>query len=142
MSDNYVHYNNITREILDTIKVGDLVKVNDWETPMKVKAFSNNYFVMTENRDGLTYYSVCCKIPWKGVRHNKMVGGMFHCGTDDYVFGSPLAFAYKNLYGFENLYDFDNEEANQKYLQDFEDGKCRLSERHSVAIYNLYVKAS
>lgn len=29
MKKEYVHYTDITREILDTIKVGDLVKIND-----------------------------------------------------------------------------------------------------------------
>lgn len=40
----YKHYENITREILDTIKVGDLVRVNDWTSPMLVKAVSKNIF--------------------------------------------------------------------------------------------------
>lgn len=134
MNKEYTHYTDITREILDTIKVGDLIKVNDWTKPMKVKAVSNNYFVMTKNQFGNTYYSVCSKIPWNGVRHNSMIGGMFHCSTDDWVFGSPLCFDY------EDLYKFENEEANQKYLQEFENGEYELSERRGIAIYDLYVK--
>ena len=134
MKKEYIHYTNITREILDTIKVGDLIKVNDWTKPMRVKAVSDNYFVMTKNQFGDTYYSVCSKLPWGGIRHNSMVGGMFHCSTDDYVFGSQLSCDY------ENFYKFENEEANQKYLQQFENGECALSERRGIAIYDLYVK--
>ena len=134
MNDGYVHYTNITRDILDTIKVGDLIKVNDWESPMEVKAVSENYFVMTENRDGERYYSVCSKLPWDGIRYNSMVGGMFHCGTDNWVLGSSLQSEY------ENVYYFENEECNKKYLEEFEHGECELSFRTSVAIYNLYVK--
>lgn len=134
MAKEYIHYTDVTREILDTIKVGDLVKVNDWKKPMRVKAVSENYFVMTQKQFGDTYYSVCSKIPWDGVRHNSMIGGMFHCSSDDWIFGTPLCIEY------ENVYQFKNEEVNQKYLQEFEDGKCHLSERRGVAIYDLYVK--
>ena len=134
MGKEYVHYTEITREILDTIKVGDLVRVNDWKKPMKVKAVSENYFVMTQNMFGDTYYSVCSKLPWDSVRHNAMVGGMFHCGCDDWIFGSPLTI------GHENVYQFNNEETNKRYLQDFEDGKTHISERNGIAIYDLYVK--
>lgn len=136
MKKNYVHYDNVTRDVLDTIKVGDLIKVNNWKKPMRVKAVSNNYFVMTQNLFGDTYYSVCSKLPWKGIRHNGMRGGMFHCSTDNWVFGSPLSFDY------ENLYRFENEEANQRYLQQFEDGDCELSERRGIAIYDLYIKTA
>ncbi len=38
MKKQYQHYTNHTRENLDTIKVGDLVEVNDWVKPMRVKA--------------------------------------------------------------------------------------------------------
>lgn len=70
----------------------------------------------------------------KGVRHNAMTGGMFHCGADNWIFGSPLSLQY------ENLYRFENEEANQAYLQEFENGEAKISERNGVPIYDLYVK--
>ena len=134
MKKEYVHYNEVTREALDTIKVGDLIKVNDWTKPMRVKAVSENYFVMTQKQFGDTYYSVCSKLPWKGIRHNAMRGGMFHCGPDSWIFGAPVSIDY------DNLYEFDNEEANQAYLKSFEDGESEISERRGVAIYDLYVK--
>lgn len=134
MSKEYIHYENVTREILDTIKVGDLIKVNDWKKPMRVKAVSENYFVMTQKQFGNTYYSVCSKLPWEGVRHNYMIGGMFHCGPDNWVFGSPTSIDY------DDLYEFENEEGNQKYLQEFESGESEISERRGIAIYDLYVK--
>jgi hypothetical protein len=137
MRKQYTHYTNITRDILDTIKVGDLVKVNNWRSPMAVKAVSNNYFVMTQTARGKHYYSVCSKLPWcaDGVVYNKMRGGMFHCSTDDRLFGSALQADYQELYQFEN------EEANNKYLMQFELGEVTLSERNGIAIYDLYVKA-
>lgn len=134
MVNKYKHYNNVTREILDTINVGDLIKINNWKQPMRVKAVSNNYFVMTKKIFGNTCYSVCSKLPWDGIRYNSMIGGMFHCGTDNWVFGSPLCFEYENLYSLENV------EANQKYLQQFENEKCELSVRTCIPIYDLYIK--
>lgn len=136
MKKEYIHYSDVTREALDTVKIGDLIKVNDWTKPMRVKAVSENYFVMTQKQFGDTYYSVCSKLPWEGIRHNAMRGGMFHCGPDSWIFGAPVSVDY------ENLYEFDNEEANQAYLKSFEDGESEISERRGIAIYDLYVKHS
>ena len=43
---DYKIFINITKEVLDSVKPGDLVKVNDWKKPLKVIAVSDNYFVM------------------------------------------------------------------------------------------------
>lgn len=134
MSKQYTHYTDVTREILNTIKVGDLIRVNDWKRPMRVKAISENYFIMTQKMFGETCYSVCSKLPWDGIRYNAMRGGMFHCSTDNWIFGSILCSEY------DNLYEFENEEANQKYLQEFESGETELSQRRAIPIYDLYVK--
>lgn len=134
MKKEYIYYSNVTREALDTITVGDLVKVNNWTKPMRVKAVSDNYFVMTKKQFGDTYYSVCSKLPWNGIRYNSMRGGMFHCGPDNWIFGAPVSIDY------DNLYEFDNEEANQAYLKMFEDGESEISQRKGIAIYDLYVK--
>ena len=119
---------------LCTVKVGDLIKVNEWRQSMKVKCVSANYFVMTANRFGKIYYSVVSKKPWNGTKHNSIVGGMCHCGTDNWVFGSPL------VSECEKLYDFNDELYNKLYLDSFEKGKCELSHRTSVAIFDLYIK--
>ena len=133
--NKYIHYENVTRDILDKVKIGDLIRVNDWSKPMRVKAVSDNYFVMTQKNFGKTYYSVCSKLPWDGFRHNKMVGCMFHCGPDSWVFGSPLTIDY------DGAYEFNNEEFNEKYLKSFEDGESHISERRGIAIYDLYIKS-
>ena len=94
MKTEYKHYTEITKEILDNIKVGMLVKINDWKRPMKVVGVSENYFCMIQKVCGKISYSVCEKKPWGGIRHNSMRGGMFHCGTDNMIFGY-LGFDYK-----------------------------------------------
>lgn len=127
---DYIHYTNITREILDTIKVGDLVKINDWGKPLRVKAVSNNFFVMAQKQFKNTVYSVCSKLPFEGIRYNNMRNGMFHCGTDDSVFGSPHG------------YEFGNEKEANTYLKDFENGNLHLSFRTSIPVFDLYVKSN
>ena len=135
MAKQYIHYTNITREILDTIKVGDLIKINNWTKPMRVKAVSENFFVMKRKQFNDTRYSVCSKIPWSGVKHNAMTGGMFHCGADNWIFGSPLCISH------EDVYEFENEETNKLYLQEFEDEEAHISERSGMPIYDLYIKS-
>lgn len=136
MSNEYMHFseNEITKEVLDSIEVGDLIKINDWKIAFRVKAVSKNYFVMARNMFKHTQYSVCEKKPWGGIRYNSMLGGRYHCGTDNFVFGHPLCLVSNNLYKFEN------EEVNKEYLESFENGECELSARTSVAIFDLYIK--
>ena len=126
----YEHFKTIDKSILDTkIQVGKLVKINDWKKPLRVVGVSENYFVMKQNMFGKVLYSVCEKKPWGGIRHNSMIGGMFHCGTDNMVFGF-IDFDYK----------FDNEQEIKRYLNAFESEEIELSHRKAVPIYDLYVK--
>lgn len=125
----YKHYNNVTKDILDDIKVGNLIRINDWKRGMRVVGVSDNYFVMIQKVCGNIAYSVCEKKPWGGIRYNAMRGGMFHCSTDDTVFGY-MEFDYK----------FDGGEKIKRYLNAFESGEIELSVRRAVPIYDLYVK--
>jgi hypothetical protein len=125
----YTYYTDITKEILDNIKVGMFVKINDWKRPMKVVGVSENYFCMIQKVCGKICYSICEKKPWGGIRHNEMQGGMFHCGTDNMVFGAP---------GFD--YEFNDENEIKRYLQMFEEDKIELSRRTSVPIYKISFK--
>lgn len=125
----YERYENVTKEILDSIEVGNFVKINDWKRPMKVVGVSENYFCMIQKVCGEICYSVCEKKPWGGIRYNAMRGGMFHCGTDNMVFG------YGNF-----DYKFNDEKQIENYLKAFENGEVELSQRTSCPIYVLYVK--
>lgn len=125
----YDVYTTITKELLDEIKVGDLVKVNDRDKPMKVVGVSDNYFCMIQKVFGEIYYSVCEKKPWGGIRHNAMRGGMFHCGADNTIFGA---------YDFD--YKFDDENKIRNYLKMFEEGLIELSCRTSIPIRKIQIK--
>ena len=123
----YEVYADVTKEVLDSVQVGDLVKCNDWSIAFRVKGVSENYFVMARKDFGRTHYSVCEKKPWEGIRHNAMVGGMFHIGTDNLIFG------WKS-------YDFDDKAVVDEYLQAFESGKIELSQRKSCPVYTISIK--
>jgi len=130
--NGYVEYKAVTKELLDFIRVGDRVKVNDWKAGYEVRGVSANYFVMARTFGKHDHYSVCEKKPWEGVGHNAMRGGMFHVGTDFWCFGAPIS--------CDNLYRFANADATAEYLGLFEDGVSQLSCRTSVPIKRLYIK--
>lgn len=139
---DYKVFTNITKEVLDSVKPGDLIKVNDWKKPLKVIAVSENYFVMARKLFDKWEYSVCEKKPWNGIRHNAMIGGKFHVGTDSWVFGSPTWLDF-DCEG----YDFDNLEASQAYIKSFElpegdIGHSCISPRNAVPIASIYIKSN
>ncbi|MEG0898335.1 MAG: hypothetical protein RSF40_01315 [Oscillospiraceae bacterium] len=136
--NDYKTYDEITKEVLDTVSVGDLIKVNDWKKPMRVVGVSENYFVMIEKLFGRTFYSVCEKITLPdGYLHNDMQGGKFHCSTDNMIFGYvPKDFDMEN----GKQYDFDNEDWVKEYLQAFENKEIELSVRTGVAIKTIEIK--
>ncbi|AIF52035.1 hypothetical protein [Pelosinus sp. UFO1] len=125
----YVSYTEVTKAILDSLQVGDLVKVSDWKKPMEIKGVSENYAVMVQKNFGDTYYSVIEKKPRTAGQHNAMRQGFFHCGKDDYIFGAT-----------EFKYRFDDVEAVTSYLAEFEKGETHLSERTAITISQLQVK--
>ena len=142
MKNDYKIFTEITKEILDTVKVGNLIKVNDWKKPLKVIAVSENYFVMARKVFGEWEYSVCEKKPWGGIRHNAMIGGKFHIGTDGWVFGSPTWLDFKC-----EGYDFGNAEASQAYINSFElpegdMGHSFISPRNAVRIARICIKSN
>lgn len=127
----YEAHVEVTKELLDSIKVGDLIKINDWKKPLRVMGVSENYFVMAIKQFGDTIYSVCEKKKWDGKIRNKMRGGMFHCGRDAWLFGWG---------GWQEGYDFDNSELTSEYLNSFEKGESSISERNAIPIRALYIK--
>lgn len=128
MDREYEVYTEITKEVLDSVKVGDLVLFEDWKTPLRVKGVSENYFVAARNMFGKIGYSICEKKPWPGVRHNAMLGGRFHIGPDHWILG---------WYGG---YNFDDEENMKKYLESLESGETALSERRSIPVSRIAIK--
>lgn len=120
----------INKEILNYIQINDLIKINDWNKPMRVKGVSKNYVVMTCNNFGELYYSVISKIPFDGIRYNNLTQGDYYCGPDYWLFGET-DFDYK----------FNDPLAIKKYLETFENGHSQISlKSHTIPINILSIK--
>lgn len=136
MNSVYNRYSKsqITKEILDQIQIGDLIKINNWKQPLRVKGISENYFVMAQDFHDIKKpleYSVFSKIPFQGIGYGRdgKIQGDYFCGPDFWLFGD-IDFNYK----------FDNPESIQKYLNKFETGEAEISMRNSVAVYSIQIK--
>lgn len=135
MGKKYECYENVTKEILDSIKTGDKIKVNNWRNGYTVKGVTDNYFVMViEQQNNNFLYSVCEKKIRTCGDYNRMREGMFHVSSDNWLFG----------YGALDGYNFNNEEWVKDYLNSFEDESSNLhselSERNGIPIEKLYIR--
>ena len=124
MKKEYKTYQDITKEILDTIKVDNLVKCNDWKSPIRVVGVSDNYFIMATNKFGKCLYSICEK-KLSQYGRNSFTKGNFRIGTDYYVFGK-----------FNYLDTEDVKEA----LEELENGTMELSVRKAVDLKKICIK--
>ena len=127
----YKEFFEITKELLDSVELGDVVKMNDWKRGMVVRGVSENYFVMAVNMFGQWCYSACEKLV-RTHNHNQMTQGMFHIGTDSWVFG----------YG--DGYHFDDPDWVSEYLASFdaegEEDRSEISVRRGVPIYSMAIR--
>ena len=124
----YEIYDEVSKKVLDSVQVGDLVKFNDWAAAYRVKGVSENYFVAARKMFGQVGYTICEKKRWPGIRYNAMRGGMYHIGPDNLIFGWPEG------------YDFDNEEVMERYLRALETERIAISERRGCPVYRIEIK--
>lgn len=124
MKKEYIAIVRPTKEDLDKIKVGDLVKCNDWVKPLIVKGVSDNYFIMVRNHFGKPLYSICEKTP-SAFSRNSIVESYPTIGTDFWIFGK---------------FDYFNQEDIEQCLDELESGKTELSVRSSVALKVIQYK--
>lgn len=123
---------NITKELLNTIKVGDLIKINTWKKPMRVVGVSENYFIMRHKLFNDTYYSICEKNK-RGYEHNMcyrpssgFMADEFVCGHDDH-------------YG---AYNYCNDEEVLRALDALEKGELGVTTRYGLGIYHIEIKGA
>lgn len=106
---------NITKELLNKIKVGDLIKINNWKRPLRVIAVSENFFIMAMKAFGSCVYSICEKRKWK-------YG--YYCAPD-------------NCYC---KYDYANKTECEEALKELEAGELELSRRRCLQIKTISIK--
>lgn len=117
---------SLQRELFDSIKVGDYLKVNDWHRGMRVWGVSENYILAsTKSFNGQWLYTIIRKIMWTG-QYNKKDRNTFICGPDDCIFGVL----------HDHAYEFDDEDFVKFYLDKLESGSIGMS-RKCVSIYRL-----
>lgn len=107
----YTYHRKITKELLDSINVGDQVKCNDWTFPRTVKGVSENYFVMARNAFGGIEYTICDKRPWGPGRLYDFRNGMILVGAESRFFGG------------ETWYELDKAPDMKEYLDSLENGR-------------------
>lgn len=129
MKTIYKNYENPTKEILDTLEIGDTVKCNKWREPYKVVAISDNYFIMTRPIKGKTYvsYSICYK--------NKAGFTRMHSENCGILPDLPYIGPDFSLFGRFHYID-DCEDA----LKQLESGELEISERRGVSLNNIWIK--
>lgn len=123
--------NNITKEVLDIIKVNDFVKINTWKRPMKVIAVSENFIIMWRKHFKTFGYSILEKFK-RGYSHN-LVYGDENCGFsfNDFVCGPD------NYYC---KFDYSNKQDCEKALTELENGDLEVSTRHGWGVYYIEIK--
>lgn len=123
MENKHINHKIITKELLDSIKVGDEIKCNDWDESMRVVGVSDNYFIMVHGN----YYSICEKKPIDHTR-NYYTKDSFRIGDDDLVFGKIGG------------YKWEDEDFVKKYLDELETGETQLSARRAVDLKKITIK--
>lgn len=83
MKNSYVYFDSVSKEILDSVEVGDYILCNSWSKPMIVIAKNNDYFIMVQKHFKTYIYSICEKLPAK-FTHNYKYEGTFSIGSDNY----------------------------------------------------------
>ena len=125
----YTH-EQISRELLDGIKVGDYVKFDSDRRGMRVWGVSENYILAgTKSFRGQYIYTVIGKEQLTG-QCNAMNKNTFVHGPDDRIFG----------YLHDHAYELDNEVFVKDYLDAFEKGEVSLSRRRSMSFYSLQIR--
>lgn len=119
---------DITRDILDHIKIGDRVKLNGDKRPMRIIATSENYMLAIQNVFGNTLYSVISKNKAKHNRNN-VTKGRYYYGADNWISG------YRN-----QGHHWENKEWLKTYLESFESGETEITTRNSVDLEKIAIK--
>lgn len=126
MSKKYTQAEVPTKESLDSILIGDLVKINDWKRAVRVYGTSENFVLVASPFMGSWLYSVIEKRP-STVTHNNRTRGAFTCGPDHWIFGYVDGYRPKDRAWLD------------AYLASWESGETEFS-RRAISINKISVR--
>lgn len=134
MKEFFAEYHNdeITKDVIDSLGVGDIFKINCWDIEMTVKGISANY-IIASNGERYTIISKTkgtAKMNYNGRDYSNK----YYCAADDWIFGHPDKIDYPDIY------IFNTKESVDVYLNSLEKGETRMSVRNREPINILYVK--
>lgn len=112
----------INREILAQIKVGDTVGVNDWKRNMTVRGVSENFIIMN---DTAGEYTILPKEP-ADISHNAVSKGQWYTAPDDLILD------------FEGGYDWIEAKVANEYLTRLENGRVNKVPAIRPSVRNWY----
>lgn len=127
MKKTYELFEKPTKELLDTIKVGDMIKCNDWKESYRVKAVSENYFIATRPYFGDVMYTIC----------HKANAGFEHEHGDSYGIEKDLPYIGPDNYIFGN---YDYKDDCEDAIKELESGEMEVSERSGTALKSIQIK--
>lgn len=126
----YFEKPNITKELLDTIKVGDKVRINNWRAYFDVVAVSKNYFIMTRPVKDTFLYSICEKNK-RGYEHNLCYQPKCGFSSDEFVCGADDHWC---------KYDYSKKNELKLAIKELEEGELKVSTKRGLGIKKIYIK--
>ncbi|MBC8546089.1 hypothetical protein H8711_03960 [Clostridiaceae bacterium NSJ-31] len=107
MKQEYNTYTEITQKLLDGLKIGDMVRINDWKQSIPVCGVSKHYIVMAARQFGNWRCVVIQKETWAGYDRDTYAWlvGRYVCRTH----GLP-----------GTMFDLDDPSEVKKYLKNLE----------------------
>lgn len=109
---------------IDDLKVGNRVRINDWEEDFMVYGVSENFVVL--HSPEFHEYTIISKKP-TDYTYNGIQAGAYVCAADSWLFG------------YIDGYHFEDPEWVEKYLGDLEGGHTEMSVRRRTQIERLYI---
>jgi len=114
--------------LLNSLKLGDKLAINDWKAKYTVCGISQNYILAHYGQ----HYTIIQRTPMPdGYCYNGVRGGDIRCAPDWWIFGW--------MSDKWDDYQFNNEEWVKDYLYSLESGETEMSQKRHAPVWFLSV---
>lgn len=119
-------------KVINSLQVGNMVQINDWDKPMIVRGVSEHYVVVSNLFDNDCEYTILSREP-NTIAYNGIPCGACICAADWWLFGILLD-------GYNDFeYHFANQDWTTKYLESLEKGETEMSLKNRAIITNIKI---